>query len=116
MRAHPIRIALAAGALVGLAGCVAYPVGPYGYNGYGDPYGQGIVAPMAPPPVVAENYGLAPWPGALWIGGYWSWSGGRHSWTPGRWERPRAGYHWAPRTWEQHGHEWHQRGGRWERG
>ena len=114
MRTHPIRIALGAASFAALAGCVAYPAGPY--YGYQDPYGPAVVAPMGPPPVVVENYGVAPWPGALWIGGYWSWSSGRHVWTPGRWEHPRAGYHWTPRTWEQRGNQWHQHGGHWERG
>jgi hypothetical protein len=112
MRAHHYRIALLAGALLALGGCVAYPAGPY----YSEPAGATIYAPYGPPPLVAETYGVAPYPGAIWIGGYWSWSGGRHVWTPGRWEHPRTGYHWVPRTWEQRGHEWHQRGGHWERG
>lgn len=111
MRAHSYRIVLMAGALAALAGCVAYPAGPY----YGDPYGSAVVAPMAPPPLVAESYGVAPWPGALWINGYWSWSGHRHVWTPGRWEHARPGYHWVPRTWDHRGRNWHQHGGRWER-
>lgn len=115
MRAHPsTKIALAGAAaavLLTLGGCVVYPTDPY----YGYGYGPGVVAPAAPPPVVAESYGVAPYPGALWIGGYWSWSGGRHVWTPGRWEHPRAGYRWAPRRWEQGRDGWHQYGGRWER-
>ena len=110
MRTTSIRI-LAAAALFALGGCAVYPNEPYYYGG-----GPEVYAPMAPPPLMAETYGVAPYPGALWIGGYWGWSGGRHVWTPGRWERPRAGYRWVPRTWEQHGNQWHQRGGRWERG
>jgi hypothetical protein len=111
MAAHRISLALVAGALAVLGGCAVYPApGPY-YGG-----NPAVIAPYGPPPVVAETYGVAPYPGAIWISGYYSWSGGRHVWTPGRWEQPRAGYHWVPRTWEQHGHEWHQRGGHWERG
>jgi hypothetical protein len=118
MRARPFKaVVLAAGgaAVLALAGCVVYPNDPY-YGGYGYGYGApgpAVVAPMAPPPIVAESYGVAPYPGAIWIGGFWSWSGGRHVWTPGRWDRPRAGYRWVPRTWE-HGHAgWYQRGGVW---
>lgn len=113
MRAHPFRTAVVAGALLALGGCVVYPAGPY----YGDPYyGSTVVAPYAPPPLIAETYGPAPVVGDIWIGGYWGWSGGRHVWTPGRWEHPRAGYRWAPRTWERRGNGWYQHGGRWERG
>jgi hypothetical protein len=114
MLSHRYRFALAVGALAVLGGCAVYPDPYYGGNPY---YGStGVVAPYAPPPLVAETYGVAPYPGAVWIGGYWSWSGGRHAWTPGRWEHPRAGYHWVPRTWEQRGNHWHQRGGQWQRG
>jgi hypothetical protein len=113
MFAHRYRVALLAGALATLGGCAVYPAGgPY----YGGPADQVVVAPYGPPPLVAESYGVAPYPGDLWIGGYWGWSGGRHVWTPGRWEHPRAGYHWVPRTWEQHGNQWHQRGGHWQHG
>jgi hypothetical protein len=104
-----------AAALLVLGGCVVYPNDAY----YGSPgyYAGGptVVAPMAPPPLIAESYGVAPYPGAIWIGGYWGWSGGRHVWTPGRWEAGRPGYRWAPRRWEQGRDGWHQHGGYWER-
>lgn len=126
MRAHVLRIAVAAGSAAGLlmlGGCVVYPADQYyaapgyGYGTYGAYGAQGpvVVAPTAPPPVVVETYGVAPAPGYLWIGGYWGWSGGRHHWTPGRWEAPRPGYRWAPRRWERSGNGWQQHGGRWER-
>ena len=104
-----------AGALLALGGCVMYPADGYYAGGPYYSAAPQVVAPYGPPPVVAETYGVAPFPGALWISGYWGWEGSRHVWTPGRWEHPRPGYRWVPRTWEQHGREWHQRGGRWER-
>lgn len=120
MRVQPLRFALlatAAAALLMLGGCVVYPNDPYyaapGYA-YGAP-GPVVVAPTAPPPLIVENYGVAPYPGAVWIGGYWSWSGGRHVWTHGHWESPRPGYRWAPRRWERSGNGWQQHGGHWER-
>jgi hypothetical protein len=102
-----------AAALAVLGGCAVYPAGPY-YNNYGN-YGSPVVAPVEPPALYAETYGAPPYAGALWIGGYWGWDGGRHVWTPGRWEAPRAGYHWVPRTWTRGPGGWHQHGGNWER-
>ena len=60
-----------------------------------------VYVPDAPPAPQAEVVGVAPYPGAVWIGGYWGWSGGRHVWSPGRWEHPRPGYTWEPHRWER---------------
>ena len=57
-----------------------------------------------------------PFIGAIWIGGYWNWSGGRHVWTPGHYERPHPGYRWAPHRWEPGPRGgWYLRGGGWIR-
>ena len=99
-----------------LSACVVAPLPgppPAQYQGYqGEPE---VVAPVAPPAPYAESITVAPAPGYIWIGGFWSWGGGRYAWNAGHWERPRPGYHWAPRSWAQGPHGWHQRGGRWER-
>lgn len=98
--------ALAAGAL--LSGCVVAPV-PMAAD-------TGIYAPMAPPPPYVEAVPPLPYAGAIWINGYWNWSGHRHVWVPGRYERPRPGMHWEPRRWEpRSGGGWAPRGGRWSR-
>jgi hypothetical protein len=97
-----------------LAGCVIAPLPPSG-TVVGEPGGAVVVAPVAPPPPVAETVLVAPAPGYIWIGGYWSWVGGRHVWTRGYWSAPRAGYRWVPRRWEHGAGGWHQRGGRWAR-
>jgi len=73
-----------------LAGCVEHetvverrgpppppPPGPYGY-GYG--YGYG-----APPPVIVESRGYAPYPGAFWVRGHWVWARGHWRWHRGYW-------------------------------
>lgn len=70
---------------------------------------------VAPPPPRVEIIGVAPYPGYVWIGGYWTWREHRHHWMPGRWEAPRAGHHWKGHRWEQHGREWRERPGKWER-
>ena len=97
------RLTLAAGALAAaaaLAGCVVAPVPGTVYS---DPYGYPstpatVYAPMAPPAPYYEVQPALPYPGAIWINGYWNWSGNRHHWVPGRYERPRpatAGNHTA---------------------
>ena len=109
-----------------LAGCVVAPLprpyygGPpapvYG-PGPGPAYGgEGEVVGVAPPPPQYEVIGVAPFVGAVWIGGYWGWSGGRHVWVPGRWDHGRPGYRYVPHRWEQSGRGWHQQPGHWQRG
>jgi hypothetical protein len=56
-----------------------------------------------PPPVQTEVVGEPPYAGAVWVGGYWGWEGGRHVWHAGTWERPRPGYVWQPHRWEPRG-------------
>lgn len=69
---------------------------------------------VAPPPPRVEVIGVAPYPGYVWIGGYWGWSGRSHHWVPGLWEAPRHGHRWEPHRWERHGDHWRERPGRWE--
>jgi len=40
------------------------------------------------PEVIAEEPGLAPFPGATWSAGHWSWTGGQWIWTAGGWSDP----------------------------
>ncbi|MBM3391618.1 MAG: hypothetical protein FJY34_06540 [Betaproteobacteria bacterium] len=106
------RLALMAAALfpLTLTACVVAPSAPtpHAY------YDRVIVAP--PPPRV-EVVRVAPYPGYIWIGGYWSWHGHshQHHWVPGRWEAPRHGHRWVPHRWEQHKGHWREHPGRWER-
>jgi len=111
----PIRISLAASATAGVllfSGCV---VAPPPYYTSDSPYAAGspaypatttgyvdapVYAPTAPPPApYVEVQPAVPFVGAIWINGFWNWSGGRYSWVPGRYERPRPGYRWEPRRW-----------------
>lgn len=65
--------------------------------------------PVAPVEVITPS----PYFGAVWIGGEWIWSGGRHTWVGGHWARPRAGRTWQAGEWRHgpRGHYWV--GGRW---
>ena len=95
---------LVAGALLG--GCVVAPAPGY--------YG-GAVVTVAPPAPEVEVYGAPPYAGAVWLGGYWNWVGGRHVWVGGHWDHGRPGYHWVPHTWERSGGGWRMHEGHWAR-
>jgi hypothetical protein len=73
-----------------------------------------IYAPTAPPAPVVEVQPALPFIGAIWINGFWNWSGGRYSWVPGRYERGRPGYRYEPRRWMKSSRGWQMRGG-WRR-
>jgi len=99
-----------------LSACVVVPHGPprayYPAPAYD---GEIAVAPMPPPAPYAEVIPVAPFLGAVWLSGYWGWSGGRHVWIGGRYDRPRPGYYWQPHRWEPISGRWHLRGGGWAR-
>jgi len=83
---------------------------------YAEPaYQDEAVVDVAPPPPYVEVVPAIPFAGAVWIGGYWGWRGGRHTWVGGRWEQPRPGYGWRAHTWAQEGGRWHLHGGGWVR-
>ena len=97
-------------AALSLSACVVAPYAPYGAE-----YGAPVVTDVAPPAPYVEAIPAIPYPGAIWIGGYWGWSGHRHQWVGGRWERPRPGYGWNPYRWEQRGNRWQFHQGGWSR-
>lgn len=101
-RATRLTFAAALGAATAiLTGCVVAPAGPVYADPYGQPVPATVYAPMAPPAPYIEMQPALPFPGAIWISGYWNWSGQRHVWVPGRYERPRPGYHWQPHRWDR---------------
>jgi len=62
-----------------------------------------VLVTQAPPSPRVEVQTVAPGPGYVWTGGYWSWTGTNYVWTSGSWvvrPRPTAVYvrgHWARR-------------------
>jgi WXXGXW repeat (2 copies) len=109
----PKLILVAALCSAALSACVVAPYPrPYGY---GSPSGEVIVADLPPPAPYAEVVPVAPFVGALWIGGYWGWNGGRHAWVGGHYEAPRPGYSWQPHRWVPHEGRWRLEGGGWVR-
>jgi hypothetical protein len=64
---------------------------------------EGPVATQAPPPPQAEEIPPPPYEGAVWIDGYWSWTGTTYVWVPGRYESPpQVGLYWYPGGWVLH--------------
>ncbi len=73
-----------------LSACVVVPYPRQG--GYYGPVAGGSGAMVNAPTPYVEVVPAIPFPGALWIGGYWGWGGGKRQWVPGRWEQPRHGH------------------------
>lgn len=109
-RLHPLALAASA-ALTLLGGCVVAPA-PYAVAPYPGP---AVVATVPPPAPMVEPVGVAPYPGYIWISGFWGWGGGRYVWHGGHWAPPRPGYRWVPHRWVHQPDGWHGEGGRWER-
>jgi len=73
-----------------------------------------VVTEAAPPAPIVEVRSAAPFEGALWIPGYWHWSGGRHLWVAGRWTARPAGYVWEEHHWDRRPDgRWVHRPGHW---
>ncbi len=92
-----------------LSACVVAPTAPY-------PAEPVVIVRQPPPPAYAEVVPAPPYPGAVWISGYWGWAHNRHEWVPGRYERARPGYRWQPHRWQQRQQGgWGLQGGVWVR-
>ncbi len=63
------------------------------------PMGEPAWATEAPPEPLVENQPAAPFPGAVWISGYWAWHGSHYQWVGGRWSAPRPGRVWISQRW-----------------
>ena len=109
MKRMTLGLGLLTAALLG--GCVVVPA----HRGYGYAQASGVVVDVAPPAPYVEVQPALPYPGAVWISGYWGWSSGRYSWVPGYYDRPRAGYRYEPHRWEQESGRWRERQGGWRR-
>jgi hypothetical protein len=73
-----------------------------------------VVVEAPPPARIEEVRPPMPFPGALWVPGYWYWNGHRHVWVGGRWSPRPAGYGWEEHRWERHDDgRWRERPGHW---
>ena len=81
-----------------------------------EPRGSAVVVTVAPPPPLIESRPEVPQPGAVWIPGYWHWSGRRHVWIGGVWSAPRAGFVWIAPQWQRRSDgRWQWLPGHWQR-
>ena len=57
---------------------------------------------------------VAPYAGAVWIDGDWTWYGGRYTYVRGHWDRPRPGHAYVRGSWQHtnRGYRWHRGGWR----
>jgi hypothetical protein len=62
------------------------------------PAPAGVPVAGPPPQPMAEVPSRAPAAQAIWVAGYWHWTGMQYTWIPGHWEIPPPGSLWrAPR-------------------
>jgi hypothetical protein len=75
---------------------------------------------VPPPAAVIEQPSPEPYPGAVWMAGYWDYRPdiGKHVWVAGRWGRPpRADVVWMPPRWiSSEDGRYQMLPGRWARG
>jgi len=78
-----------------------------------------VMVDEAPPPPYREVIVERDRPGRdyIWVGGYWSWSHGRHIWIGGHWDRPPYfGSVWVEPRWERRGNGYALVQGYWRKG
>jgi hypothetical protein len=74
---------------------------------------DGTVVTYDPPAPIVEYVPASPYPGFVWIDGFWGWNGGWY-WTAGHYSRPPyRGAAWVAGAWVRGGRGWAWHGGRW---
>lgn len=56
-----------------------------------------------------------PAPHAVWVPGYWHWTGMSYAWVPGRWENPPPGSAWRAPSYSIHNGSYFYDPGGWRR-
>ena len=70
-------------------------------------------SPATPPPLLVESPAARPSHDAVWIPGFWTWTGRRYAWASGCWSAPYPGHSWAEGTWKRSGKGFIWTPGRW---
>jgi hypothetical protein len=74
-----------------------------------------VVVAAPPPQPIEEVRPPQPFDAAIWIPGYWHWSGGQHLWVAGRWSARPSAFSWEQPHWDRRDDgRWAQRPGHWE--
>src|SRR5260370_21559935 len=55
---------------------------------------NGVAVSGPPPQPMVETRSAPPNPEAVWIAGYWHWTGMQYTWIPGHWEAAPPGARW----------------------
>jgi hypothetical protein len=103
--AYAIATAIAiATAGAGVAGCVVNePESPP----------RGVVVSGPPPAPVREERPAPPNPQAVWVPGYWHWTGMQYAWIPGHYDAAPAGAVWAAPQYTSKDGKFFYESGRW---
>lgn len=106
-----LKYTLIAMGAVAISSCWAH----YHYSHGSAPTRAGIVfVRKVPPPPLKPRPGPRPSPRAVWIDGYWRWTGVDYVWIDGYWEpRPPIGKTWTSGSWVHTSRGWYWRPGRW---
>ncbi len=56
-----------------------------------------------------------PFAGAIWVSGYWRWTGHCHAWVDGHYLKPRKGHVYVPGHWQHDRYGWYWVDGHWRR-
>ncbi len=77
-----------------------------------NPQPRGVVVNGPPPAPLQEDRPAPPGASAVWINGYWHWTGAQYTWIPGHWENAPPGQSWyGPRYSTSEGSYFYQPGG-----
>ena len=79
------------------------------------PFVPVVFSPAPPPPLLVEAPGPPPSRDAVWIPGFWAWTGSRFAWVSGDWSAPYPGHAWVEGTWKRSGSGFTWVTGRWRR-
>ena len=75
---------------------------------------SGVAVSGPPPEPMQEVRPPFARPSAVWIPGYWHWTGLQYTWIPGHWEEAPSGARWrAPRYLLRDGVYYYEPGGWW---
>jgi hypothetical protein len=79
------------------------------------PFVPRLTASRPPPSLLVEAPVQPPSRDAVWIPGFWAWTGARYAWVSGDWSAPYPGHRWVEGHWKRSGVGFTWVAGRWLR-